>query len=126
MTAEKRECLQRHLVSQTDYVRWFSAIDTLAKLHSIDPDSIGLGNFGKRIEFYQRHCNTFSRIEAQQAVVKDKCTGRQLGRAHERFDDVVNFVRNNAPGERNTIVHGDFKFDNLVRVVFKKQGSFSN
>jgi aminoglycoside phosphotransferase (APT) family kinase protein len=89
-------------------------VDTLAKLHSIDPDSIGLRSYGKRKDFYQRHCNTFSRIEAQQAVVKDKDTGKPLGRAHENYDQLVNFVRKNAPGDRNTIVHGDYKFDNIV------------
>ena len=97
-----------------DLQRWFSAIETLAKLHSIDPDSIGLGNFGKKTQFYQRHCNTFSRIEAQQAAAKDKDTGKPLGRAHERYDEAINFVRRNAPGERCSVVHGDFKFDNMV------------
>jgi aminoglycoside phosphotransferase (APT) family kinase protein len=103
-------------------------------LHSIDPDAVGLGTFGKRTDFYQRHCNTFSRIEAQQAVVKDKDTGKPLGRAHEKYDEVVNFVRRNAPGERNTIVHGDFKFDNMVsrmdqegfRALAESTGSPSN
>jgi hypothetical protein len=98
--------------------RWFSAIDTLALLHSIDPDAIGLGNFGKRKDFYRRHCNTFSRIEAQQALVKDKDTGKLLGRAHEKYDEIVDFVRANAPGERNSIIHGDFKFDNMVSISF--------
>ncbi|KAF2442239.1 hypothetical protein P171DRAFT_464965 [Karstenula rhodostoma CBS 690.94] len=45
---------------------WFSVISTLAWLHSIDPDAIGL-SYGKKTNFYARHCTTFSRIEAQQA-----------------------------------------------------------
>jgi aminoglycoside phosphotransferase (APT) family kinase protein len=95
-------------------------IDTLALLHSIDPDSIGLGTFGKRSDFYRRHCQTFSRIEAQQALVKDKDTGKPLGRAHEKYDEIVDFIRRNAPGERNTIVHGDYKFDNVVSMTSEK------
>jgi aminoglycoside phosphotransferase (APT) family kinase protein len=105
------------LTLRTNWIRWFSAIDTLAKLHSIDPDAIGLGNYGKGKEFYQRQYNTFQRIEAQQAVVKDKDTGKQLGRAHERFDEMVNFVRTNVPGERLSIIHGDFKFNNMVNIL---------
>jgi aminoglycoside phosphotransferase (APT) family kinase protein len=35
-------------------------VETLAWLHSIDPDTIGLGTFGKKTGFYKRHCNTFS------------------------------------------------------------------
>jgi len=93
---------------------WFSLVSTLAWLHSIDPDSIGLSGFGKKTGFYTRHCNTFSRIEAQQAKVTDIQTGKQLGRAHAHFDEIVDFIRKNVPGDRTSIVHGDYKFDNVV------------
>jgi aminoglycoside phosphotransferase (APT) family kinase protein len=94
---------------------WFSAIETLAWLHSTDPGAIGLEGYGKKTGFYARHCNTWSRIEAQQAAVKDAKTGKALGRAHERYDEIMDFVRNNLPSDRYAaIVHGDFNFDNLV------------
>ncbi|KAF2831319.1 APH-domain-containing protein [Ophiobolus disseminans] len=93
---------------------WFSMISTLAWLHSIDPDSIGLSGFGKKTGFYNRHCNTFSRIEAQQAKVRDIATGKELGRAHPNFDEIVDYIRKNAPSERASIVHGDYKFDNVI------------
>ncbi|KAF2013567.1 kinase-like protein, partial [Aaosphaeria arxii CBS 175.79] len=93
---------------------WFSVVSTLAWLHSIDPDSIGLASYGKKTGFYTRHCNTFSRIEAQQSAVKDKTTGKPLGRAHPNFDEIVDFVRKRAPSDRASIVHGDYKFDNVV------------
>jgi aminoglycoside phosphotransferase (APT) family kinase protein len=96
---------------------WFSMVETLAKLHSYDPDAIGLGTYGKGNDFYLRHTNTFSRIEAQQAKVKDKDTGKELGRAHEKYDEMMSFVRKNVPGERKAIVHGDFKFDNMVSTM---------
>jgi aminoglycoside phosphotransferase (APT) family kinase protein len=89
-------------------------ISTLAWLHSIDPDSIGLSDFGKKTDFYTRHCNTFSRIEAQQAKVKDIKTGKELGRAHPNFDEIVDYIRKNVPSDRTSIVHGDYKFDNLI------------
>lgn len=93
---------------------WFSLIETLAWLHSINPDEIGLDGFGKKTAFYQRHCNTYSRIEAQQAKVKDVKTGKELGRAHERFDEILAFIREHLPGDRYAIVHGDYKFDNVI------------
>jgi aminoglycoside phosphotransferase (APT) family kinase protein len=93
---------------------WFSMVSTLAWLHSIDPDSIGLSGFGKKTGFYTRHCNTFSRIEAQQAKVKDISTGKELGRAHPNFDEIVDYIRRNVPNDRTSIVHGDYKFDNLI------------
>ncbi|KAF5266773.1 hypothetical protein FOXYS1_2385 [Fusarium oxysporum] len=68
---------------------WFSAIETLAWLHSLDPDKIGLEGYGKKTGFYARHCATWSRIELQQAAVKHVKTGKPLGRAHKRYDEVV-------------------------------------
>jgi aminoglycoside phosphotransferase (APT) family kinase protein len=93
---------------------WFSLVETLAWLHVIDPDAIGLSGFGKKTDFYMRHCNTFSRIEAQQAKVLDIKTGKPLGRAHEAFDEVIGFIRKRVPGNRTSIVHGDYKFDNVI------------
>lgn len=93
---------------------WFSLVSTLAWLHSIDPDSIGLEGYGKKTGFYTRHCNTFSRIEAQQAKVKDISTGKELGRAHSSFDEIVDYIRKNVPSDRASIVHGDYKFDNVI------------
>ncbi|KAI7783581.1 APH-domain-containing protein [Diaporthe eres] len=71
---------------------WFSAIETLAWLHTLDPDRIGLSDYGKRNGFYARHCSTWSRIEAQQAAVKDVKSGEALGRAHENYDKIVEYI----------------------------------
>lgn len=98
---------------------WFSLIETLAWLHSIDPDEIGLDGYGKKTDFYKRHCNTYSRIEAQQAKVKDIKTGKELGRAHDRYDEIIEYVREHLPGNRYAIVHGDYKFDNVVSWLLK-------
>ncbi|KIX06629.1 uncharacterized protein Z518_04605 [Rhinocladiella mackenziei CBS 650.93] len=117
------ECVQGRILKDIDLPElppperrklWFSLIETLAWLHSIDPDSIGLAGFGKKKDFYSRQCNTFSRIEAQQATVRDKRTGKALGPAHEKFGEIVDFVRRNVPQDRNSIIHGDFKFDNVI------------
>lgn len=98
----------------TDCDRWYSLVETLAWLHTIEPDDIGLQGYGKKTDFYKRQCQTFSRIEAQQAVVKHWQTGEVLGRAHERYDEVTDYVRKHLPKDRYSIIHGDFKFDNVV------------
>ncbi|KIW94090.1 uncharacterized protein Z519_05406 [Cladophialophora bantiana CBS 173.52] len=92
---------------------WFSLVETLAWLHSIDPFSIGLEGFGKTTGFYARHCNTFTRIEAEQSKIEDS-EGKPLGRAHEHYDEIIDYVRKNLPGDRYVIVHGDYKFDNVI------------
>ena len=93
---------------------WSSVVSTLAWLHSLDADALGLSSFGRKTDFYKRHCSTFSRIEAQQANVRDVKTGEALGRAHPAFDEVVEYIRRNAPADRSSIIHGDYKFDNIV------------
>jgi aminoglycoside phosphotransferase (APT) family kinase protein len=93
---------------------WLSLVSTLARLHAVDYTAIGLEGFGKPTGMYTRHCNTYTRIEAEQALVKDQHTGKPLGRAHEHFDEIVAHIRNNPPEERTAIVHGDYKFDNVV------------
>ncbi|ORY15066.1 kinase-like domain-containing protein [Clohesyomyces aquaticus] len=93
---------------------WFSLVSTLAWLHSLDPDTIGLSGFGKKTGFYTRHCSTFSRIESQQSKVLSLETGKPLGRAHPDFDEIVDFIRKRVPEDRASIVHGDYKFDNVV------------
>lgn len=93
---------------------WSSLISTLAWLHSLDPDALGLSSFGKKTGFYTRHCNTFSRIESQQAQTKDVNTGKPLGRAHTAFDEIVDFIKKRVPGEKASIIHGDYKFDNVI------------
>ncbi|KAL5467843.1 hypothetical protein PMIN07_003424 [Paraphaeosphaeria minitans] len=93
---------------------WLSVISTLAWLHSIDPDAIGLSSYGKKTNFYARHCTTFSRIEAQQAQVKDVSNGRPLGGAHPSFYEITAYIGANLPSERAGIIHGDYKFDNIV------------
>lgn len=102
------------LPKQDRRAAWMSVISTLAWLHSIDADSIGLSSFGKKEDFYKRHCNTFSRIEAQQAQVQDIKTGAKLGRAHAHFDEIVEYIRRRAPSGRSSIIHGDYKFDNII------------
>ena len=46
--------------------------------------------------------------------MKDHKTGKELGRAHEHFDEIVDFVRREMRSERYAVVHGDFKMDNVV------------
>lgn len=41
-------------------------------------------------------------------------TGVALGRAHANYDEIIDYIRKNLPKDRFSIVHGDFKFDNVV------------
>lgn len=94
---------------------WTAAVTTLAKLHSVDPDRVGLGNFGKRKGFYGRQVETWDMICAAQAGVKDIETGEPVGELpHMR--ELMEFFgdERTQPRDRGTLIHGDYKIDNLV------------
>jgi aminoglycoside phosphotransferase (APT) family kinase protein len=94
---------------------WKDAIRTLAKLHRIDPKSVGLGEYGKPTGFYNRQIATFSTLNEAQGATRDIESGQSVGKV-PHSDYFIDFFRNPAtqPKDRGTLVHGDFKIDNLV------------
>ncbi|RGB21422.1 kinase-like domain-containing protein, partial [Rhizophagus diaphanus] len=66
-------------LSQEDrYKCWYSAIDTLAKLHSVDYKAIGLENYGKSSGFYSRQFRSLVKVSTIQANIKDE-NGSEVG-----------------------------------------------
>ncbi|KAL8944759.1 MAG: hypothetical protein Q9211_000475 [Gyalolechia sp. 1 TL-2023] len=88
---------------------------TLAKLHRLSPASVGLSDFGKPSGFYDRQLKTFSTISESQANTIDVETQIAVGQI-PHFDDMVAFFSNpeTQPRDRATLIHGDYKIDNLV------------
>ena len=94
---------------------WRAALDTLAKFHSVDPKSIGLENFGKKSGFYDRQIATFSSLGENQGAAKDMETGKAVGLVPHMRELVAFFKdKKHQPRDRATLIHGDFKIDNLV------------
>ncbi|CAG8436702.1 6384_t:CDS:2 [Ambispora gerdemannii] len=91
---------------------WYSAIDTLAKLHSIDHKSIGLKGYGKPSGFYSRQIHSLLRVSAAQATARDK-NDVAVGEI-PRLDEIIKWLKRNELPDETTIVHGDYKIDNLV------------
>ncbi|GAA5853184.1 hypothetical protein JCM3766R1_000908, partial [Sporobolomyces carnicolor] len=101
---------------------WFSIIETLAALHSLDPKEIGLGDFGSTAAFYPRQIKSLSRVSQAQSIVKSDKTGQQVGDI-PGFEFLLEWYSRNLPGtgkqtnERKLegrIIHGDFKVDNMI------------
>ncbi len=93
---------------------WLSAIDTLAALHRIKPDAIGLGDYGKNSGFYTRQMKSLGKVSSIQAKVEEKDQpGKTVGPlpGGEKF---LAWFSENMPKDENTIVHGDYKIDNLI------------
>ena len=88
---------------------------TLAKFHKVDFSSIGLEKFGRHTGFYDRQLKTFGTLCIAQAEAKDVETGKAVGKI-PYFDEMVSFFGNKSeqPQDRGTLIHGDYKIDNLV------------
>lgn len=94
---------------------WADAVRTLAKLHRIDPRSVGLENFGKPSGFYTRQVTTWRSICDAQAAVRDVETREAVGPL-PHFPELMQFFADEGqqPADRGSLIHGDFKIDNLV------------
>lgn len=81
----------------------------------MDPASVGLSSFGKPSGFYNRQIATFGTISEMQAQAVDVETHVPVGKI-PHFDDMVVFFKDGEtqPRDRATLIHGDYKIDNLV------------
>ena len=84
-----------------------SFIDVLAELHSIDPDSVGLGDLGKKDDYIGRQLKTWYRSWTASIA------GAQLDdpRAHELQKYLLEHVPEQGPAR---IVHGDYGLHNTL------------
>ena len=94
---------------------WRDAVRTLARLHAVDPAAVGLADFARPGRFYERQLATWTAICDAQARVVDVETGMAVGPL-PHMDELVRFFGDKArqPPDAATLVHGDFKIDNLV------------
>ncbi|SOV09816.1 related to Phosphotransferase enzyme family domain protein [Ustilago sp. UG-2017a] len=93
---------------------WISAIDTLAALHRIKPQQVGLADYGKRDGFYNRQMKSLAKVSAVQAEVEEKDNpGKKVGQL-PGIDRFLSWFAQHMPEDENTIVHGDYKIDNLI------------
>jgi aminoglycoside phosphotransferase (APT) family kinase protein len=76
----------------------------IAALHSVDAASVGLGDFGKPGNYFARQIDRWSR------QYKASETERI-----DAMDRLIEWLPHHIPpDERTTIVHGDYRLDNLV------------
>ncbi|MGE0529950.1 MAG: phosphotransferase family protein [Hyphomonadaceae bacterium] len=79
-------------------------IATLAKLHSTDFEKIGLGDYGKPGNYFGRQIDRWSK----QYKLSETETIDEMNRLIEWLPQTI------PPGERTSIVHGDYRLDNMV------------
>jgi aminoglycoside phosphotransferase (APT) family kinase protein len=81
--------------------------ETLSALHGVDPDSVGLGDLGRRDGYIERQLKRWSGQFAQTSV-----EGVDHGGLVERVGEEL--ARRVPPQQRTAIVHGDYRLDNVV------------
>ncbi|MGW4100678.1 MULTISPECIES: phosphotransferase family protein [unclassified Mycobacterium] len=82
-------------------------IRVLADLHAVDPDAVGLGDFGKPAGYLERQVRRWG---SQWDLVRlpDDPRDDDVKRLHQALADSV-------PAQsRNSIVHGDYRIDNTI------------
>jgi aminoglycoside phosphotransferase (APT) family kinase protein len=95
------------------FLHWQAATQTLAKLHRLDFNELGLQTFGKPSGFYNRQIATWSRVHPSQARAVDADSKIPVGPV-PHFDKTAAYLAKDQPPDRATIVHGDYKIDNMV------------
>lgn len=84
-------------------------IETLAEIHLVDYDAVGLSDFGRPEGFTQRQVDRWSK---QQEWVYSR---EILDRRVEELDELREWLETNVPDSHpETLVHGDFRLDNMM------------
>jgi len=93
-------------VSRDERPAYFDAMnDVIARLHSFDPEAIGLGDFGKPGNYFARQIGRWSK-----QYLADELAGR-----NEDMDELVAWLPDNIPaGDETSVVHGDMRCDNMI------------
>jgi aminoglycoside phosphotransferase (APT) family kinase protein len=79
-------------------------IDTLALLHDVDPDAVGLGDFGRPAGFLERQVRRWKR-QLDASYSRDLPAAREL---HDRL--AASIPAHSAVA----VVHGDYRLDNVL------------
>jgi aminoglycoside phosphotransferase (APT) family kinase protein len=76
---------------------------------------VNLSDFGKTTGFYNRQLKTFGTVSLAQSRAVDVDTKIPVGKI-PYFDEMVAFFSEKSlqPQDRTTLIHGDYKIDNLV------------
>jgi aminoglycoside phosphotransferase (APT) family kinase protein len=95
-------------VATRDRAAYFDAMnETIARLHTIEPEAIGLGDYGKPGNYFERQIARWSNQYLNDA---------EAGRV-EAMDRLVDWLPRHVPeagGDEARIIHGDFRCDNMI------------
>jgi aminoglycoside phosphotransferase (APT) family kinase protein len=78
---------------------------TLAELHTLNPESIGLHDYRRAGNYFERQIRRWSR-----QYLQDEAAGRDAN-----LDRLIDWLRANIPDdEGDAFIHGDYRIDNVI------------
>jgi len=93
-------------IAAADRPAYFDAINaSMAALHQVDYEAVGLGDYGRPGNYFERQIGRWSKQYAEDI---------EAGRDPD-MDRVIDWLQANIPpGDETAIVHGDFRIDNMI------------
>ena len=93
-------------VARADRPRYFDAMNAvIAQLHSVDYQSVGLGNYGRPGNYFERQIARWSL-----QYLEDSQAGRD-----PNMDRLIKWLPAHIPpGDEISLVHGDYRIDNMI------------
>lgn len=89
---------------QTRRAVYETMIRTLADLHSLDPDRLGLGDYGPPGNYFERQVRRWTK-QYRAAQTEDI----------ETVENLIEFLSRTVPQQtRTSIIHGDYRIDNMI------------
>lgn len=93
-------------VARGERAAYFDAMNaTIAAMHRIDPETVGLADYGRPGNYFERQIARWSK-----QYLEDADAGRDPDM--DRLGEWL--AANIPPGDETTIVHGDFRCDNMI------------
>ncbi len=93
-------------IDRSERPRYFDSMnETISRLHSTNYADIGLGDYGRTGSYFERQIHRLSR-----QYLSDVGAGRNAD-----MDRIIEWLLRNVPAdEATTLVHGDYRVDNVV------------
>ncbi|KAJ5768913.1 hypothetical protein N7520_003472 [Penicillium odoratum] len=94
---------------------WREIITTLAQLHILDINTVGLNGFGRRGGFFRQQVWNLKHCEEIQRAFIDFQGKKPIGKV-PGVEEIVRFLsdEDHQPRDRSCLIHGDFKINNII------------
>ncbi len=106
--ARTQEDAEKHFDTDARHAAGLALVDTLAKIHSVDPDDIGLGDLGRKDGYIARQLRRWFANYTAAAESRG-------GTTHADVVEMHDFLSEHIPSQGPAgVVHGDYRLDNCV------------